>query len=160
LSNVRDNPDRNVLTASHSSELAERWGRKTRNLIASHGGDLGVTLSEDSAAAYRWATTEGGEYLAVGVGVGIAGFRADLGIIDDPFGSREDAESRRIRDRVWDWYSDDFSTLPIDAIPRHLLAGVAASTPPPCHLPALALGRASRPSGHSGCRDGGKAPLS
>jgi hypothetical protein len=110
LSNVRDNPDRNVLTASHSSELAERWGRKTRNLIASHGGDLGVTLSEDSAAAYRWATTEGGEYLAVGVGVGIAGFRADLGIIDDPFGSREDAESRRIRDRVWDWYSDDFST--------------------------------------------------
>ncbi len=107
---VARNPERNVLTASHSSELAERWGRKTRNLIASHGGDLGVTLSEDSAAAYRWATTEGGEYLAVGVGVGIAGFRADLGIIDDPFGSREDAESRRIRDRVWDWYSDDFST--------------------------------------------------
>ncbi|MET7245870.1 MULTISPECIES: hypothetical protein [unclassified Methylobacterium] len=105
---MRDNPDRNVLTASHSSELAERWGRKTRNLIASHGGDLGVTLSEDSAAAYRWATTEGGEYLPVGVG--IAGFRADLGIIDDPFGSWKDAESRRIRDRVWDWYSDDFST--------------------------------------------------
>lgn len=104
------NPDRNVLTASHSSELAERWGRKTRNLIAAHGDDLGVAISEDSAAAYRWATTAGGEYLAVGVGVGIAGFRADLGIIDDPFGSREDAESRRVRDRVWDWYSDDFST--------------------------------------------------
>ncbi len=95
---VARNPERNVLTASHSSELAERWGRKTRNLIAAHGEDLGVALSEDSAAAYRWATTEGGEYLAVGVGVGIAGFRADLGIIDDPFGSREDAESRRIRD--------------------------------------------------------------
>ncbi len=107
---VARNPARNVLTASHSSELAERWGRKTRNLIAAHGEDLGVALSEDSAAAYRWATTEGGEYLAVGVGVGIAGFRADLGIIDDPFGSREDAESRRIRDRVWDWYNDDFST--------------------------------------------------
>ncbi len=128
------------------------------------------------------------------VGVGIAGFRADLGIIDDPFGSWKDAESRRIRDRVWGLVLGrlldppqagieaghhvhplvrrrpcrphhpparrDPPPLPIDAIPRHLLAGVAASTPPPCHLPALALGRASRPSGHSGCRDGGKAPLS
>jgi hypothetical protein len=35
----------------------------------------------------------GGQYYAVGVGVGIAGFRADGGIVDDPFGSRHDAES-------------------------------------------------------------------
>lgn len=104
------NPTRNILTASHSSELAERWGRKTRNMISGHSQDLGVNLSGDSAAAYRWATTEGGEYFAVGAGVGIAGFRADLGIIDDPFGSREDAESRRVRDSRWDWYIDDFSS--------------------------------------------------
>lgn len=101
--------DLNVLTASHSSELAERWGRKTRNLITSEGKALGLSLSEDSHAAYRWATTNSGEYYAVGVGVGIAGFRADLGIIDDPFGSREDAESKRIRDSRWAWYIDDFS---------------------------------------------------
>ncbi|GJE62510.1 hypothetical protein MPOCJGCO_4643 [Methylobacterium trifolii] len=107
---IARNPDRNVITASHGAELAERWGRKTRNLVIAHRRELGVDLSDDSAAAYRWATTAGGEYYAVGVGVGIAGFRADLGIIDDPFGSREDAESRRARDRVWDWYSDDFST--------------------------------------------------
>ncbi|GJE14264.1 hypothetical protein FOHLNKBM_5337 [Methylobacterium longum] len=107
---VARHPERNVLTASHSSELAERFGRKTRNLMVEHEGELGVSLSSDSQAANRWATTAGGEYYAVGVGVGIAGFRADLGIIDDPFGSREDAESRRMRDRVWDWYSDDFST--------------------------------------------------
>lgn len=103
-------PDRNVLTASHSSDLAERFGRKTRNLVMEHARDLNISLSEDSQAANRWATTAGGEYRAVGVGVGIAGFRADLGIIDDPFGSREDAESRRMRDRIWDWYSDDFTT--------------------------------------------------
>lgn len=103
------NPDHNVLTASHSSELAERWGRKTRNLITQHGLPLGLQLSQDSQAAYRWATGEAGEYYAVGVGVGIAGFRADLGIIDDPFGSREDAESKRIRENRWSWYIDDFS---------------------------------------------------
>jgi predicted phage terminase large subunit-like protein len=103
------NPERNVLTASHSSELAERWGRKTRNLIQAERSTLGLDLSGDSTAAYRWATARGGEYYAVGVGVGIAGFRADLGIIDDPFGSREDAASKRIKDSRWDWFSDDFS---------------------------------------------------
>lgn len=102
-------PSSNVLTASHSSELAERWGRKTRNLISSHALELGVSLDQTSQAAYRWGTANGGEYYAVGVGVGIAGFRADLGIIDDPFGSREDAESKRIRENRWAWYIDDFS---------------------------------------------------
>jgi predicted phage terminase large subunit-like protein len=97
-----------VLVASHSSELAERWGRKTRNLLASSGAMLGVSVSSDSSAAYRWGTTGGGEYYAVGVGVGVLGYRAGLGIVDDPFGSREDAESRRIRDKVWEWYTNDF----------------------------------------------------
>ncbi|MBV8474090.1 MAG: terminase family protein [Hyphomicrobiales bacterium] len=100
----------NVLTCSHSSELSERWGRRTRNLIGSAGSTLGCYLAGDSSAAYRWATTGGGEYYAVGVGVGIMGFRGDLGIIDDPFGSREDAESKRIRDRIWEWYVNDFSS--------------------------------------------------
>jgi len=100
----------NVISASHSSELAERWGRRTRNLVSEASPVLGYGLAGDSSAAYRWATTNGCEYYAVGVGVGIMGFRGDLGIIDDPFGSREDAESRRIRDRVWEWYTSDFSS--------------------------------------------------
>lgn len=103
-------PAANVLSASHSTELAERWGRRTRNLIMSSSTALGYGLSADSTAAYRWGTTGGGEYYAVGVGVGIMGFRADLGIIDDPFGSREDAESKRIRDSRWEWYVNDFSS--------------------------------------------------
>ncbi|MBS1725039.1 MAG: terminase family protein [Armatimonadetes bacterium] len=100
----------NVLTASHSSELAERWGRRTRNLLAASATLLSVGVSPDSGAAYRWSTTSASEYYAVGVGVGIMGFRADLGIIDDPFGSREDAESKRIRDKIWEWYTNDFSS--------------------------------------------------
>ena len=52
---------------------------------------------------------QGGEYYAVGVGVGIAGFRADLAIIDDPIRSREDANSDRVRERIWDWYKSDLS---------------------------------------------------
>lgn len=103
------NARNNVLAASHSVTLAAKWGRRVRNLVAEHSKTLGVELAGDSQAADRWATSEGGEYLAAGVGMGIAGFRADLGIIDDPFGSREDAYSQKIRDKIWDWFLNDFS---------------------------------------------------
>jgi hypothetical protein len=38
---------------------------------------------------------------------GIAGFRADLALIDDPVRSRADAESPTVRDKQWDWYKSD-----------------------------------------------------
>lgn len=106
---LANRPEAKVLAASHSTELAAKWGRRVRNTIAEQSTLLGIGLAQDSQAADRWALTRGGEYYAAGVGSGIAGFRADLGIIDDPFGSREDAFSQRIRDKVWDWFVNDFS---------------------------------------------------
>lgn len=103
-------PTANVIAASHTSELAEKWGRKVRNIIGEHGQTLGLQLSGDSQAAGRWALGQGGEYYAAGVGVGIAGFRADLAVIDDPIRSREDADSDLVRERIWDWYKSDLST--------------------------------------------------
>lgn len=100
----------NVLAASHSTELAERFGRKVRGLVQEHGLQLGYSLSADSQAAGRWGTNRGQEYYAAGVGVGIAGFRSKLTLIDDPFRSRQDADSKLIRDRVWEWYNDDLDT--------------------------------------------------
>jgi hypothetical protein len=102
---------RNVLAASHTTELATRFGRRVRNIVLEHGPILGLELSEDSAAADRWALTEacgGSEYYAAGVDTGIAGFRADLAIIDDPVRSRADAESATTRERHWEWYKSDF----------------------------------------------------
>jgi hypothetical protein len=49
------------------------------------------------------------EYYGVGAGTGISGFRANLGVGDDLFGSREDAYSETVRQKRWDWYQDDFS---------------------------------------------------
>ncbi len=70
-------PSNSILHASHSTTLAEKWGRRIRNIIEEHSKILGVRLADDSKAAGRWATDKGGEYYAVGAGVGIAGFRAD-----------------------------------------------------------------------------------
>lgn len=100
----------NVLAASHTTELAEKWGRRVRNLVNEHSSTLGVAVAADNQAAGRWALTSGAEYYAAGVGTGIAGFRAKLGLIDDPIRSRQDADSELIRDRIWDWYINDFRT--------------------------------------------------
>lgn len=107
---MSQHPDWGVLAASHTTELAEKWGRRVRNLVGEHSSTLGIGLSADSQAAGRWAITSGGEYYAAGVGTGIAGFRAKLGLIDDPIRSRQDADSELIRDRIWDWYINDFTT--------------------------------------------------
>jgi predicted phage terminase large subunit-like protein len=101
---------RSILAASHTTELAEKWGRRVRNLIAEHGATLGIALSQDSHAAGRWELTSGGEYYAAGVGTAIAGFRADGALIDDPIRSREDADSERTREKIWDWYKSDLLT--------------------------------------------------
>ncbi len=102
-------PNNSILAATHSVEFAQRWGRRVRNDIALEGRALGLSLSPDSQASDRWALTSGGEYYGVGAGTGIAGFRADLGLGDDFFGSREDAYSETVRRKRWDWYIDDFS---------------------------------------------------
>ena len=102
-------PQNNILFATHSAEFAQRWGRRVRNDIASDGAILGISMSPSNAAADRWALEQGGEYYGVGAGVGISGFRADLGLCDDLFGSREDAWSELVRKKRWEWYQDDFS---------------------------------------------------
>ena len=103
-------PTHSILAASHTTELAEKWGRRVRNLLNEHGLVLKLSVSEDNAAAGRWSVKQGGEYYSAGVGVGIAGFRADLAIIDDPVRSREDADSALVRERTWDWFKSDLST--------------------------------------------------
>jgi predicted phage terminase large subunit-like protein len=107
---LSQHPKANVIAASHTVELAEKFGRRVRNLISEHSNTLDIGLSSDSQAAGRWALDSGGEYYAAGVGVGIAGFRADLTIIDDPVRSREDAESETVREKLGEWWASDLTT--------------------------------------------------
>ena len=103
-------PGKSLIAASHSVDLAEKFGRRVRGLITERGPVLGVELSPDSQAAGRWALTSGSEYLAAGVGTGILGFRADGVVIDDPIRSREEAWSERARESTWEWYRADLLT--------------------------------------------------
>ena len=107
------NPQLSIIAASHTSELAERFGRRVRNGLQEEQFRAlfpTVELASDSTAAGRWGTNHGGEYTAAGVGGSVTGRRADLIIVDDPVRSREDADSERVREKTWEWWTNDLLT--------------------------------------------------
>lgn len=58
--------------------------------------------------AHEWGTRQGGNYYAVGIGGGLAGRGFHVGIVDDFFKGRSEAQSPKIRDKVWDWFRSVF----------------------------------------------------
>lgn len=100
-------PKTKIIQATHTGELAVRFGRKVRNLMDGEAYKQifpDVALRADSKAAGRWDTDHGGEYFAVGVGGAMTGRGADLLIIDDPH-SEQDALSELAMENAWDWYT-------------------------------------------------------
>jgi predicted phage terminase large subunit-like protein len=103
---VGKNPKLKIIQATHTGELAIRFGRKAKNLIDSENYSkiFETRLQEDSQAAGRWETEQGGEYFAAGVGGAITGRGADLLIIDDPH-SEQDAISGKAFESAYEWYT-------------------------------------------------------
>ncbi len=96
-----------ILACSHSADLIESFSRECRNAVAANFKVLGYNLQTDSRAIQEWSTDSGCSYRCSGVGAGLAGRRADCGLIDDYLGSEEDADSKLIRDKQWAWYLND-----------------------------------------------------
>ncbi len=106
-------PRRQIIAASYNSDLASDFGRNVRNIVAEpEFGQVfpSVSLAPDSQAANRMNTNAGGAYVAAGVGTAVTGRGADIALIDDPFKDREEADSERRRDVVWDWYRSTLFT--------------------------------------------------
>lgn len=101
---VARNPDRRIIYASYSADLAEDSSRWVRDQLEAH--DLGPRPRRDSRAVDRW-WIEGhdGGMLAAGIGGGITGFGADDLVIDDVHKNHEEAHSKTMRDKVWRWYT-------------------------------------------------------
>ncbi len=101
------NPNRQIIAASYNSDLASDFGREVRNIVASpeYAAVFDTRLREDSRAAERWNTEQGGAYVAAGVGTAVTGRGAHILLIDDPLKDREEADSEIRRQRVWEWYA-------------------------------------------------------
>ena len=101
------NPNHEFISCSYSGSLAMAFSRKVRGLLREDGYKAAFKsrLDPTSQSAEAWLTTDGGGYVAAGVGGGITGKGAHILLIDDPVKNREDAESQNNRDSNWDWYT-------------------------------------------------------
>lgn len=105
-------PDWPVIVSSYSGELAIKFGLGTRDIVQSskYQAIFDTKLRKDTKAKGHWMTGAGGGYTSAGAGGVITGLNFKLGIIDDLFKNREEAESEIIRNSRWDWYRSTFYT--------------------------------------------------
>jgi predicted phage terminase large subunit-like protein len=103
---IGKHPKLKIIQTTHTGELAIRFGRKAKTLMDTpeYKEVFETRLREDSQAAGRWETAQGGEYFAAGVGGAITGRGADLLIIDDPH-SEQDAMNITAMERAYEWYT-------------------------------------------------------
>lgn len=106
------NPNKRVITTAYGDSLARKFGRMNKQKVQEFGYPLfEVELSYDNASNNNWSL-EGyrGGMISTGIGGAITGEGADLLIIDDPFKNREEANSKTIRDKVWDEWQNTLLT--------------------------------------------------
>ena len=110
------NPDLQILAGSHTAGLAEMMNHDVQGIIDDDSyrnlfpGTSLARLGSRKKRTKDFFEIEGhkGSLRNAGAGVKIAGLPAQCGILDDPLGSEEDANSPTMRDRVWNWIVGDF----------------------------------------------------
>lgn len=116
------NPELKSIFTSFSKRLSVRANLKLQRILDSHQykkvfPNTFLTRKDKlkkakyirSAELLEFIGTEG-SFRNTTVGGSITGEGLDLGIIDDPLKGREAANSETIRDKTWDWFTDDFFT--------------------------------------------------
>jgi predicted phage terminase large subunit-like protein len=114
------NPELKILAASYASGLAKANNRKIQLAIENPSyqeifpdtklnSKRVVSSSERDTSYLRNTETfeivnHQGYYKCAGVGGGMTGLGADIFLIDDPIKGPQDADSKVMRDNLWDWY--------------------------------------------------------
>lgn len=105
-------PRRHVMSLSYNAHLAKGFGRQVRSVMSEPTYKNifpNCTIASDKRAADSFITDSGGNYYSIGINGTTTGRAANLLLIDDPLKSRQEAESKLIRDRVWDFYTGSLS---------------------------------------------------
>ncbi len=108
---LRQHPDRRVMIASYSGDLAEEHSRWIRDAIEAWGDDLGIHLNPSSRAAMRFdiAGHQGG-LVAAGIGGSLTGKGATIALVDDPVQDMASADSPAMRRKTWEWWQSVLQT--------------------------------------------------
>lgn len=87
---------------SHSQRYADKLSRWVKKFAVRAGGVVGSVNRAD-----EWELTNGSTFIARGRGASIAGEPLDLLLVDDVFGTRQDADSPTVQEAAHEWYMDD-----------------------------------------------------
>lgn len=103
--------DCRIIGASATCDFAEsKISLPVQNILKMYEQEFGVILDNDSKS--DWRTKQGGRYRAAGAGAQLLGERADFVILDDIYGSINQAKSAVIRDGLYNWYKSDVTSRP------------------------------------------------
>lgn len=116
-----NDPKLRMIFASYSDRLGERANREQQKLFINPEWEklfpeVRITVPEGVEAVKPKANQEmveiyrGGYFRNTTIGGPINGESLDIGLIDDPIKGREAANSETIREKTWDWFTDDFFT--------------------------------------------------
>lgn len=111
--------DLEVILVCYGASLALSFSYDVRDLMRRVGPWYGVNLEQDRTALDTWRISgRKGQLHATGLGGSYVGYGANVLLIDDPFGSRQEAESELIRERVWTSFQNDLFTRlsPVHAV--------------------------------------------
>lgn len=101
-------PDHEIIACSYAASLANSFSKKARDILRDpeyHAMFPAAVLDKDSQSVENWLLTEGGGYVAAGVGGSIVGKGAHILIIDDPTKGRDEAKSESVQESIRDWYT-------------------------------------------------------
>ena len=98
------NPNEGVIVCSYNADFAEKFGDSNRQKLRKYGKELFDVEISDSMDTKTKFMFEGyhGQMVSTGIFGEITGNKASLIIIDDPFKSNLESESKAYRDKVYD----------------------------------------------------------
>ena len=113
-------PDCEVISTTYQAGLTAKFTGFARNVFRSDKYKAlypALDLSQESNAKAYWEVVDAktrkptqGKLFGSGISSGITGSGGHLVLLDDPISGRKDAESKTIRDNVWDAITNDLMT--------------------------------------------------
>lgn len=99
-------PEKRIIITSYSADLAKHWSRQIKDLIKIYGKKArGIKLNPANAAVAGFTLKDHtGGVQAVGINGALTGKGADLIILDDPVKNDREANSSKMREKLWEWY--------------------------------------------------------
>jgi len=104
-------PSRQIAVASYGQGLSETFGKKVQTQIESQEFKAIFPAFRATKCTQREINSDKrGMYVATSIGGSLTGKGANCLIIDDPVKDRQEAESTRMRDAAWEWYTSTART--------------------------------------------------